>query len=170
MDDEVIRDIIDSYTREAGVRNLERTIGKICRKVAKKYVENPSLEGVVITKADLDEYLGKNRYRHQLAGTKPEVGIVTGLAWTAVGGETLTAEVNVLKGKGQVVLTGKLGTVMKESAQTGISYIRSIADRFDIDHDFYTKNDIHIHLPEGADTKRWTISRYNYGLSSAFRH
>ena len=153
MDDEVIRDIIDSYTREAGVRNLERTIGKICRKVAKKYVENPSLEGVVITKADLDEYLGKNRYRHQLAGTKPEVGIVTGLAWTAVGGETLTAEVNVLKGKGQVVLTGKLGTVMKESAQTGISYIRSIADRFDIDPDFYTKNDIHIHLPEGAVPK-----------------
>lgn len=153
MDDEVIRDIIDSYTREAGVRNLERTIGKIFRKVAKKYVENPSLEGVVITKADLDEYLGKNRYRHQLAGTKPEVGIVTGLAWTAVGGETLTAEVNVLKGKGQVVLTGKLGTVMKESAQTGISYIRSIADRFDIDPDFYTKNDIHIHLPEGAVPK-----------------
>ena len=94
-----------------------------------------------------------NRYRHQLAGTKPEVGIVTGLAWTAVGGETLTAEVNVLKGKGQVVLTGKLGTVMKESAQTGISYIRSIADRFDIDPDFYTKNDIHIHLPEGAVPK-----------------
>ena len=153
MDDEVIRDIIDSYTREAGVRNLERTIGKICRKVAKKYVENPSLEEVIVTKADLDEYLGKNRYRHQLAGTKPEVGIVTGLAWTAVGGETLTAEVNVLKGKGQVVLTGKLGTVMKESAQTGISYIRSIADRFDIDPDFYTQNDIHIHLPEGAVPK-----------------
>ena len=153
MDDEVIRDIIDSYTREAGVRNLERTIGKICRKVAKKYVENPSLEEVIVTKADLDEYLGKNRYRHQLAGTKPEVGIVTGLAWTAVGGETLTAEVNVLKGKGQVVLTGKLGTVMKESAQTGISYIRSIADRFDIEPDFYTKNDIHIHLPEGAVPK-----------------
>lgn len=153
MDDEVIRDIIDSYTREAGVRNLERTIGKICRKVAKKYVENPSLEEVIVTKADLDEYLGKNRYRHQLAGTKPEVGIVTGLAWTAVGGETLTVEVNVLKGKGQVVLTGKLGTVMKESAQTGISYIRSIADRFDIDPDFYTQNDIHIHLPEGAVPK-----------------
>ena len=153
MDDEVIRDVIDSYTREAGVRNLERKIAQICRKVAKKYVENPSLEEVVITKADLDEYLGKNRYRHQLAGTKPEVGIVTGLAWTAVGGETLTAEVNVLKGKGQVVLTGKLGAVMKESAQTGISYIRSIADRFDIDPDFYTKNDIHIHLPEGAVPK-----------------
>ena len=108
---------------------------------------------MIVTKADLDEYLGKNRYRHQLAGTKPEVGIVTGLAWTAVGGETLTAEVNVLKGKGQVVLTGKLGTVMKESAQTGISYIRSIADRFDIEPDFYTKNDIHIHLPEGAVPK-----------------
>ena len=153
MDDEVIIDIINSYTREAGVRNLERKIAQICRKVAKKYVENPSLEEVVVTKADLDEYLGKNRYRHQLAGTKPEVGIVTGLAWTAVGGETLTAEVNVLKGKGQVVLTGKLGTVMKESAQTGISYIRSIADRFDIDPDFYTKNDIHIHLPEGAVPK-----------------
>ena len=153
MDDEVIRDIIDSYTREAGVRNLERTIAKICRKVAKKYVENPSLEEVIITKADLDEYLGKNRYRHQLAGTKPEVGIVTGLAWTAVGGETLTAEVNVLKGKGQIVLTGKLGTVMKESAQTAISYIRSIADNFDIDQEFYSKNDIHIHLPEGAVPK-----------------
>nr|WP_317331169.1 endopeptidase La [uncultured Romboutsia sp.] len=153
MDDEVIIDIINSYTREAGVRNLERKIAQICRKIAKKYVENPSLEEVFITKADLDEYLGKNRYRRQLAGTKPEVGIVTGLAWTAVGGETLTAEVNVLKGKGQVVLTGKLGTVMKESAQTGISYIRSIADRFDIDPDFYTKNDIHIHLPEGAVPK-----------------
>ena len=153
MDDEVIRDVIDSYTREAGVRNLERKIAQICRKVAKKYVENPSLEEVVITKADLDEYLGKNRYRHQLAGTKPEVGIVTGLAWTAVGGETLTAEVNVLKGKGQVVLTGKLGAVMKESAQTGISYIRSIADNFDIDPEFYSKNDIHIHLPEGAVPK-----------------
>ena len=118
-----------------------------------KQLKEHALEEVIVTKADLDEYLGKNRYRHQLAGTKPEVGIVTGLAWTAVGGETLTAEVNVLKGKGQVVLTGKLGTVMKESAQTGISYIRSIADRFDIEPDFYTKNDIHIHLPEGAVPK-----------------
>lgn len=153
MDDEVVIDIINSYTREAGVRNLERAIAQICRKVAKKYVENPSLKEAVVTKTDLDEYLGKNRYRHQLAGTKPEVGIVTGLAWTAVGGETLTAEVNVLKGKGQVVLTGKLGDVMKESAQTGISYIRSIADKFNIDPDFYTKNDIHIHLPEGAVPK-----------------
>ena len=153
MDDEVIKTVIDSYTREAGVRNLERTIAKICRKVAKKYVENPSLDEVIVTKEDLDEYLGKNKYRHQLAGTKPEVGIVTGLAWTSVGGETLTVEVNALKGKGQIVLTGKLGDVMKESARTGISYIRSIADRFDLDPEFYSKNDIHIHLPEGAVPK-----------------
>ena len=153
MEDEAIRDIINSYTREAGVRSLERTIGKICRKVAKKYVETPSLEEVVVTKTDLDEYLGKNRFIHQLAGTKPEVGVVTGLAWTSVGGETLTVEVNVLKGKGQVVLTGKLGDVMKESAQTAISYIRSIADRFNIDSEFYKNNDIHIHIPEGAVPK-----------------
>lgn len=153
MDDETIKDIINSYTREAGVRNLERTLGKICRKVAKRYVENPDLEEFVITKADLDEYLGKNRFRHQLAGTKPEVGIVTGLAWTSVGGETLTVEVNVLKGKGQIVLTGKLGDVMKESAQAAISYIRSIADKFNIDHEFYKNNDIHIHIPEGAVPK-----------------
>ena len=153
MEDEAIRDIINSYTREAGVRSLERTIGKICRKVAKKYVETPSLEEVAVTKKDLDEYLGKNRFIHQLAGTKPEVGVVTGLAWTSVGGETLTVEVNVLKGKGQVVLTGKLGDVMKESAQTAISYIRSIADRFNIDSEFYKNNDIHIHIPEGAVPK-----------------
>jgi len=153
MDEEVVREVINSYTREAGVRNLERTLGKICRKVAKKYVDNPSLEEVIVTKEDLDDYLGKNKYRHQLAGTKPEVGIVTGLAWTSVGGETLTVEVNVLKGKGQIVLTGKLGDVMKESARTGISYIRSIADRFDIDPEFYTNRDIHIHLPEGAVPK-----------------
>jgi ATP-dependent Lon protease len=153
MEDEAIKDIINSYTREAGVRSLERTIGKICRKVAKKYVETPSLEEIVVTKRDLDEYLGKNRFIHQLAGTKPEVGVVTGLAWTSVGGETLTVEVNVLKGKGQVVLTGKLGDVMKESAQTAISYIRSIADRFNIDYEFYKNNDIHIHIPEGAVPK-----------------
>ncbi|HSQ33741.1 MAG TPA: endopeptidase La, partial [Peptostreptococcaceae bacterium] len=153
MEDEAIKDIINSYTREAGVRSLERTIGKICRKVAKKYVETPSLEEVVVTKRDLDEDLGKNRFIHQLAGTKPEVGVVTGLAWTSVGGETLTVEVNVLKGKGQVVLTGKLGDVMKESAQTAISYIRSIADRFNIDYEFYKNNDIHIHIPEGAVPK-----------------
>ena len=145
--------MINYYTREAGVRTLERTIAKVCRKVAKKYVENPSLEDIVVNQNNLEDYLGKDKYRHQLAGTKPEVGTSYRVAWTSVGGETLHYEVNVLKGKGQVVLTGKLGDVMKESAQTGISYIRSIADKFDIDPDFYQKNDIHIHLPEGAVPK-----------------
>lgn len=153
MDDEVIRDIINHYTREAGVRNLERTLGKIARKVAKKYVEDPSIEKMVITKSDLENYLGKDRYRYELAKDAPEVGLVTGLAWTAVGGETLTVEVNILKGKGQIVLTGKLGDVMKESARTAISYIRSVADRFDIDPEFYQNKDIHIHIPEGAVPK-----------------
>ncbi|CEK36806.1 endopeptidase La [Paraclostridium sordellii] len=153
IDDETIIEIINSYTREAGVRGLERTIGKICRKAARKYVEDNSIEEIVVTKSDLETYLGKQKVRHQLAGKKPEVGVVTGLAWTSVGGETLTTEVNVLKGKGQIVLTGKLGDVMKESAQTGISYIRSIADKFDINPNFYKENDIHIHLPEGAVPK-----------------
>lgn len=153
IDDETMIEIINSYTREAGVRGLERTIGKICRKAARKYVEDNSIEEIVVTKSDLETYLGKQKVRHQLAGKKPEVGVVTGLAWTSVGGETLTTEVNVLKGKGQIVLTGKLGDVMKESAQTGISYIRSIADRFDINPNFYKENDIHIHLPEGAVPK-----------------
>lgn len=153
IEESAMRDIINYYTREAGVRTLERTIGKVCRKIAKKFVEDPSLEGVVVTSKDLEEYLGRDKYLYDLAGTKPEVGIVTGLAWTSVGGVTLPVEVNVLKGKGQVVLTGSLGDVMKESAQTGISYIRSIADKFDIDQDFYKTEDIHIHCPEGATPK-----------------
>ena len=153
IDDETMSEIINSYTREAGVRGLERTLATICRKSARKYVEDESLEEVLITKNNIEEYLGKQKVRHQVAGKKPEVGVVTGLAWTAVGGETLTTEVNVLKGKGQIVLTGKLGNVMKESAQTGISYIRSIADKFNVDPDFYKENDIHIHLPEGAVPK-----------------
>ena len=153
IDDETMRDIISYYTREAGVRTLERTIGKICRKIAKKYVEDPTLTEVVVTKEDLEEYLGKDKYTFDLAGIKPEIGMVTGLAWTAVGGVTLNVEVNVLKGKGQVVLTGQLGDVMKESAQTAISYIRSISDRFDIPDDFYQTKDIHIHIPEGATPK-----------------
>ena len=153
MDESTIRDVINYYTREAGVRTLEKTLGKVCRKVAKKYVENPELEVIEVNQNNLEDYLGKDKYRYDLAGTKPEVGLVTGLAWTSVGGVTLTVEVNVLPGKGQVVLTGKLGDVMKESAQAAISYIRSIADKFDIDPDFYQKKDIHIHLPEGATPK-----------------
>ena len=153
IEEQAMRDIINYYTREAGVRTLERTIGKVCRKIARKFVEDPSIEGVVVTQADVEEYLGRDKYLYDLAGTKPEVGVVTGLAWTSVGGVTLPVEVNVLKGKGQVVLTGSLGDVMKESAQAGISYIRSIADKFDIDEDFYKTEDIHIHCPEGATPK-----------------
>ena len=153
IEEEAMRDIINYYTREAGVRTLERTIGKVCRKIAKKFVEDPSIESVVVTSKDLEQYLGRDKYLYDLAGTKPEVGVVTGLAWTSVGGVTLPVEVNVLKGKGQVVLTGSLGDVMKESARTGISYIRSIADKFDIDQDFYKTEDIHIHCPEGATPK-----------------
>ncbi len=153
IDDETMKEIINSYTREAGVRSLERALGKLCRKVAKMYVENPDMEEIVISKDNVEDYLGKDKYRHQMAGLNPEVGTVTGLAWTAVGGETLTVEVNALKGKGQIVLTGKLGDVMKESARTAISYIRSIADEFDIDPDFYQNKDIHIHIPEGAVPK-----------------
>lgn len=153
MDDETLRSIINHYTREAGVRTLERTIGKICRKVAKKYVEDPTLEEVVVNKSDLETYLGKDIFKYQLAEVNPQIGLVNGLAWTEVGGVTLEVEVNVLKGKGEIVLTGKLGDVMKESAKTGISYIRSIVDKFDIDPDFYKTNDIHIHIPEGAVPK-----------------
>lgn len=153
MDDETLRSIINHYTREAGVRTLERTIGKVCRKIAKKYVEDPTLEEVVVNKSDLEKYLGKDMFKYQLAEINPQIGLVNGLAWTAVGGVTLEVEVNVLKGKGEIVLTGKLGDVMKESAKTGISYIRSIVDKFDIDPDFYKTNDIHIHIPEGAVPK-----------------
>jgi len=153
MDESTIRDVINYYTREAGVRNLNRTLGKVCRKVAKQYVENPELEYVEVDKDNLEDYLGKDKYKYDLVGDKPEVGLVTGLAWTSVGGVTLTVEVNVLPGKGQIVLTGKLGDVMKESARTAISYIRSIADKFDIDSNFYQNKDIHIHLPEGATPK-----------------
>ncbi|MCJ0222746.1 endopeptidase La [Clostridioides difficile] len=153
IDDETLRSIINHYTREAGVRTLERTIGKICRKVAKKYVEDPTLEEVVINKSDLETYLGKDMFKYQLAEVNPQIGLVNGLAWTEVGGVTLEVEVNILKGKGEIVLTGKLGDVMKESAKTGISYIRSIVDKFDIDPEFYKTNDIHIHIPEGAVPK-----------------
>lgn len=153
ISDEVLREIISKYTRESGVRNLERTIGTICRKCAKKFVEDDSLTEIVVNKEDLKEYLGKVKYIRQTIDDKPQVGIVNGLAWTSVGGETLTVEVNTLKGKGNIVLTGKLGDVMKESARAGITYIRKIADKFNIDEEFYKNTDIHIHLPEGAVPK-----------------
>lgn len=153
IDEEVMRKIVSSYTREAGVRTLERTIGKICRKVAKKYVEDPTLEHYDVKIDDLQELLGKEVFRYDLAKDEPRVGLVTGLAWTEVGGVTLEVEVNVLKGKGNIVLTGQLGDVMKESAKAGISYIRSKAEELGIDPEFYTNTDIHIHLPEGATPK-----------------
>ncbi|SHH26117.1 endopeptidase La [Tepidibacter thalassicus] len=151
--EDTLRDIINYYTRESGVRNLERTIGKVCRKAATRYVENPNLKSIRVNRTNLEKYLGKKRYRYELIKEKPEIGIVTGLAWTAVGGDTLSIEVTPMKGKGQLVLTGQLGDVMKESAKAGISYIRSRCEELNIDPEFYKEKDIHIHIPEGAIPK-----------------
>lgn len=153
MGEDTLRDIINYYTRESGVRNLERKVGQVCRKAATRYVENPDLKIIRVNKTNLEKYLGKQIYRYQLIKEKPEVGIVTGLAWTAVGGDTLSIEVTPMKGKGEFVLTGQLGDVMKESAKTGISYIRSRCEDFNISPDFYKELDIHIHIPEGAIPK-----------------
>jgi len=153
MDDDVIKYVINRYTREAGVRQLERTIGKLCRKVVKEMVENPKLKPVTMTQELVVKYLGREKFRQDPLDLKPQVGLVNGLAWTAVGGVTLEIEVSVLPGKGAIVLTGMMGDVMKESARTGISYIRSIADKLGIDADFYKDKDIHIHIPEGATPK-----------------
>ena len=145
-------EVISGYTREAGVRSLERQIGRICRKSARKILEEQVKE-VVVTKENLEEFLGKERYEFQPANEKPEIGIVRGLAWTAVGGDTLQIEVNVMPGKGEFLLTGQLGDVMKESAQAGISFIRSVAEQYKIPKEFFEKHDIHIHIPEGAVPK-----------------
>ncbi|MBR5337004.1 MAG: endopeptidase La [Lachnospiraceae bacterium] len=144
--------IIRGYTKEAGVRNLERKIAAICRKAAKSVWEDKK-KVVKVTAGNLEQYLGKPRYSLNKANEKDDVGIVRGLAWTSVGGDTLEIEVNVLPGKGEFSLTGQLGDVMKESAQAGISYIRSIADKYKIKKEFFQKNDIHIHIPEGAVPK-----------------
>ena len=147
-----LRKMITLYTREAGVRGLERTIGRICRKAAREIMENGQDKVVVNTK-NLDIFLGKSRYSYLMANKKDEVGIARGLAWTQVGGDTLQIEVNVMPGKGELVLTGQLGDVMKESAMAGISYIRSVADQYDIKQEFFQENDIHVHIPEGAVPK-----------------
>lgn len=144
--------IIRSYTKEAGVRTLERTIGELCRKAAKEILETGKKQ-VRITEKNLEHYLGKEKYHYHMADSQDEVGIVTGLAWTSVGGDTLQIEVNVFSGKGNLLLTGQLGDVMKESAQAGISYIRSISSRCGIDDEFFEKHDIHVHIPEGAVPK-----------------
>lgn len=150
--DSALKDIIRLYTREAGVRSLERTIGKLCRKAAREIFKDS--EAVVkVTKTNLKTYLGNPKYSPEKKNDHAEVGIVRGLAWTSVGGVTLEVEVNVLPGKGELVLTGKLGDVMKESAQAALSYVRSISEGYGIDAEFYTKHDIHIHIPEGAVPK-----------------
>lgn len=150
--DKALQDIIRFYTREAGVRDLERKLGEICRKAAKQIYQGAAQE-LRVTRSNLEDYLGKKKYRQDTKNKKDEVGIVRGLAWTSVGGVTLEIEVNVMPGKGELVLTGKLGDVMKESARAGISYIRSISESYGIAADYFKEHDIHIHIPEGAVPK-----------------
>ena len=152
VSDGALKKMITSYTREAGVRGLERRIGEICRKAAKEILEEKKT-AVRITESNLSRYLGKERYHVEKANEKDEVGIVRGLAWTSVGGVTLQVEVNCMPGKGEFKLTGQIGDVMKESAQTAISYIRSVGDKWNIDRGFFREHDIHIHIPEGAVPK-----------------
>ena len=141
-----------NYTKEAGVRQLERKIAEICRKAAKEIFEGKK-QAVHITERNLHQYLGRELYTYQMANETPEVGIVRGLAWTSVGGDTLQIEVNIMPGEGEILLTGQLGDVMKESARTGISYIRSVSREHGIEEDFFKNHDIHIHIPEGAVPK-----------------
>ena len=144
--------IAHNYTKEAGVRQLEREIGNICRKAAKELLTTGK-EKITVTDRNLHKFLGKEKYSYQMANAAPEVGIVRGLAWTSVGGDTLQIEVNVMPGKGEIMLTGQLGDVMKESARAGISYIRSVSKKYAIAEDFFEKHDIHVHIPEGAVPK-----------------
>ena len=141
-----------NYTKEAGVRQLEREIGNICRKAAKEILTTDRKK-IAVTDRNIHRFLGKEKYTYQMANPAPEIGIVRGLAWTSVGGDTLQIEVNVMPGSGELMLTGQLGDVMKESAQTGISYIRSVSGRYGIAEDFFEKHDIHVHIPEGAVPK-----------------
>ena len=147
-----LRRMISGYTREAGVRNLERKIGEICRKAAREIYQGDKTK-IKITESNLEKYLGKEKYSFDKANEQDEIGIVRGLAWTSVGGDTLQIEVNVMPGKGDIKLTGQLGDVMKESARIGLSYIRAISKKWGIDKEFFKENDIHIHVPEGAVPK-----------------
>ncbi len=147
-----LKKIINHYTKEAGVRNLERRIGRICRKTAREILENGK-EKVVVTGKNLPSYIGKERYNYLMANKTAEVGIARGLAWTQAGGDTLEIEVNVMPGKGEMLLTGQLGDVMKESARAGITYIRSVADKYQLSQEFFQEHDIHVHIPEGAVPK-----------------
>lgn len=152
ISDQALAMVIRSYTREAGVRGLERKLGEICRKVAREVYEDKNRK-VRVTCQNLERYLGKAKYSYDMKNEEDEIGIVRGLAWTSVGGVTLEIEVNIMPGTGQFQLTGQLGDVMKESAQAGISYIRSISDSYHIPKEFFKENDIHIHIPEGAVPK-----------------
>lgn len=150
--DKAVAKIISGYTREAGVRNLERKLGEICRKAARPLYEGEK-EKIKVTEQNLEKFLGKEKYSFDKKNDTDEVGIVRGLAWTSVGGDTLEIEVNIMPGKGEFQLTGQLGDVMKESAQAGISYIRSVSEEYHIPKKFFQENDIHIHIPEGAVPK-----------------
>ena len=147
-----LKKIINNYTKEAGVRNLERTIGQICRKTARLIMEEDKKK-VTVTSKNLSDFLGKEHFNYLMANKKDEIGISRGLAWTQVGGDTLQIEVNVMPGKGELMLTGQLGDVMTESAQAGITYIRSIASDYKVEPEFFQENDIHVHIPEGAVPK-----------------
>jgi ATP-dependent Lon protease len=151
--DDAITGLIRSYTREAGVRNLEREIGNVCRKVARKVVKEGENYNVTITGDNVNDFLGVIKFRDTLAHEKSEVGLVTGLAWTEVGGSILSTEATVVDGKGKLTLTGKLGDVMQESAQAAMSYVRSRAHRLGLTRDFYRNLDLHVHVPEGAIPK-----------------
>ena len=150
--DDALRKVISGYTREAGVRGLERKLGEICRKAARETLEKKK-KSVKVTEENLEKYLGKVRFTIQTLNDQDEIGIVRGLAWTSVGGDTLQIEVNTMPGRGEFRLTGQLGDVMKESAQAGISYIRSVSERYHISDEYFRKHDIHIHIPEGAVPK-----------------
>ncbi len=152
ISDSAIKKIIHNYTREAGVRNLERRIGEICRKAAREFLEEDKKQ-IRITESNLEKYLGKEKVSFENANEEDEVGIVRGLAWTSVGGDTLQIEVNIMPGKGELKLTGQMGDVMKESAQTALTYIRSICPDYKIADNYFEKHDIHVHIPEGAVPK-----------------
>ena len=152
ISDGALKKIIHNYTREAGVRNLERRIGDVCRKAAREYLED-NQKRIRVTESNLEKYLGKEKVTFEDANEADEIGIVRGLAWTSVGGDTLQIEVNVMPGKGQLQLTGQMGDVMKESAQTALTFVRSISPEYQVPDDYFEKHDLHIHIPEGAVPK-----------------
>ena len=152
ISDSGLKKLIRSYTREAGVRNLERRIGELCRKAARAIYQDGK-KSLSISSRNIEEILGKEKYDFNRRNTKDEVGIVRGLAWTSVGGDTLEIEVNIMPGKGELKLTGKLGDVMKESAYAALSYVRSVASNYGVEPKFFSENEIHIHVPEGAVPK-----------------